>query len=92
VGAHSGLTPAEKLNHERREKIMTWISKGDGPLLLKCLANGKPGFKVLPCGEDEDGIIFTSFDTLFAWTQRFMEQVQNAPHAQSYDEWLEENT
>lgn len=68
---------------------MTWITKGDEPELLKTIANGEPGFMVLPQGEDDDGMIFTSLEALQGWAEKLSELVKQADGAQSYDDWLE---
>lgn len=62
---------------------------GHSPELLKARVNGKPGFLLFPQSEEEDEIHFTSKEALVRWTTELLALVENADHAQPFDEWLE---
>ena len=61
---------------------------GDQPVLLKCLVNGKPGFRLLPQGEDEDEILFESPRALVNWAMEVVILAYKHDQAQPYEEWL----
>ncbi len=70
-------------------KTMAFIDEEDSPVLLKARVNGKDGFLVLPQGQDEDGLYFTSVEALRGWVSGLRQVTAYPQDAQPYEEWLE---
>lgn len=68
-----------------------FIDESDRPELLKSTVNSKPGFRLLPKGEDDDAIFFTSARALKAWAEELEQLAAYPQDAQPYEEWLETN-